>query len=86
MDEKLAVSIVRAITRDIHRRYGLERAFREIGPRIQVKIYDEWIHIVSVELEKAGVIDKVYEPLNVDAMSFVDVINRSDYYLKNDDE
>lgn len=86
MNKELAVSIVRVIIRDIHRRFGLEQAFEEIGPRIQVKIYDEWIRIVSVELEKAGVIDKVYEPLNVDEMSFVDVINRSAYYLKSDDE
>lgn len=39
MDEKLAISIVRAIIRDIHRRYGLEQAFREIVPRIQVKYF-----------------------------------------------
>ncbi|MFB6469509.1 hypothetical protein ACE38V_22510 [Cytobacillus sp. Hz8] len=86
MEEKLAVSIVRAIIRDIYNRYGLEQSFRCIEPRIQVKIYEEWIRVVSVELEKAGVIDKVYEPLNVDEMSFVDVINRSDYYLKNECE
>lgn len=85
MDEKLAVSIVRALIRDIYNRYGLEQSFRSIEPRIQVKIYEEWIRLVSVELEKAGVIDKVYEPLNVNEMSFVDVINRSDYYLKNDE-
>ena len=60
--------------------------FRSTEPRILVKIYEKWIRVVSVELEKAGVIEKVYEPLNVDEMSFVDVINRSDYYLKNDDE
>lgn len=86
MDEKLAVSIVREIIRDIYGRYGMEQLFRSIEPRIQVNVYEQWIHVVSVELEKAGVIDKVYEKLNVDEMSFVDVINRSDYYLKNDDK
>lgn len=51
-----------------------------------MKIYEQWIHVVSVELEKEGGIEKVYDPLNVDEMSFVDVINRSDYYLMNEDE
>jgi hypothetical protein len=86
MEEKLAVSIVRAIIRDIYGRYGMEQYFRNTEPRILMKIYEQWIHVVSVELEKEGVIAKVYEPLNVDSMSFVDIINRSDYYLKNDDE
>lgn len=86
MNEKLAVSIVRAIIRNIYGRYGMEQYFRSTEPRMLMKIYENWIHVVSEELEKAGVIDKVYEPLNVDDMSFVDVINRSDYYLKDDDE
>lgn len=86
MSEKLAVSIVREIIRDIYGRWGLEQAFRGTEPRIQVEIYEKWIHVVSVELKKAGVIDKVYEPLNVDEMSFVDVINRSMYYLTDDEE
>ncbi|NRD76656.1 hypothetical protein HPT25_04020 [Bacillus sp. BRMEA1] len=86
MNEKLVVSIVRAIIRDIYGRYGLEQYFRSIEPRIQMKIYEQWIHVVSVELEKEGVIEKVYEPLNVVEMSFVDVVNRADYYLMNDDE
>jgi len=58
----------------------MEQYFRSTEPRIIMGIYEEWIHVVSVELEKAEVIDKVYEKLNVDAIS------RSDYYLKNDDE
>jgi hypothetical protein len=86
MNEKLAVSIVRAIIRDIYGQYGMEQYFRSTEPRILVKIYEEWIRVVSVELEMAGVIYKVYEPINVDDMSFVDVIYRVDYYLKNDDE
>lgn len=77
MDEKLAVSIVREIIRDIYGRYGMERFFRSIEPRIQVQVYEQWIHVVSIELKKAGVIEEIYEPLNVDEMSFVDVINRS---------
>lgn len=84
MDEKLAVSIVRAIIRDIYSRYGMEQYFRSTEPRILVKIYEEWIHVVSKELKKVEVIEEIYEPLNADEMSFVDVINRADYYLKND--
>jgi hypothetical protein len=64
----------------------LEQYFRSIEPRILMKIYEQWIHVVSVKLEKEGVIEKVYDPLNVDEMSFVNVINRSDYYLMNEDE
>ncbi|MFJ7848143.1 hypothetical protein ACIQXR_04700 [Peribacillus sp. NPDC097224] len=86
MDEKIAVFIVRAIIRDIYGRYGMEQYFRSTEPRLLMKIYEEWIRVVSVQLEKAGVVEKVYEPLKVDEMSFVDVINRSDYYLKNEDE
>ncbi len=33
MDEKLAVSIVREIIRDIYGRYGMEQFFRSIEPR-----------------------------------------------------
>ena len=64
----------------------MEQYFFTTEPRILVKIYEKWIHVVSLELEKAGVIDEIYEPLNTDEMSFVDIINRSDFYLKNDDE
>jgi len=86
MSEKLAVSIVREIIRDIYERYGMEQFFRSTEPRIQVEIYEKWIHVVSNELKKAGVIEEVYTPLNTDEMSFVDIINRSMYYLTDDDE
>ena len=86
MSEKLAVSIVREIIRDIYGRYGMEQFFRSIEPRIQVEVYEKWIHVVSKELKKARVIEEIYKPLNTDGMSFVDVINRTDYYLVNDDE
>lgn len=86
MSEKLAVSIVREIIRDIYGRYGMEQFFRSTEPRIQVEIYEKWIHVVSNELKKAGVIEEVYTPLNTDEMSFVDIINRSVFYLTDDDE
>lgn len=86
MDEKIAVFIVRAIIRDIYGRYGMEQYFRSTEPRQLMEIYEEWIFVVSKELKKAGVIEEAYEPLKVDEMSFVDVINRSDYYLRNEDE
>jgi predicted acetyltransferase len=84
MNEKLAVSIVRAINRDIYGRYGLEQYFRSIHPRMQVEIWEKWIHVVSVELKKAGVINEIYEPLNTEEMDFVDIVNRVDYYLKEE--
>jgi len=86
MSEKLAVSIVREIIRDIYGRYGMEQFFRSIEPRIQVDVYEKWIHVVSKELKKAEVIEEIYTPLNTDGMSFVDIINRSMYYLTDDDE
>lgn len=86
MDEKLAVSIVREIIRDIYGRYGMEQFFRSIEPRIQVNVYEQWIHVVSKELKQAGVIEEVYKPLETEKMSFVDIINRSDFYLKSDGE
>lgn len=52
MNEKLAVSIVRAIIRDIYGRYGMEQYFRSTEPRMLVNIYEKWIHVVSVELKK----------------------------------
>lgn len=78
MDEKLAVSIVREIIRDIYGRYGMEQFFRSIEPHIQVDVYEQWIHVVSKELNKAGVIEEIYMPLNTNGMSFVDAINKSD--------
>jgi hypothetical protein len=42
MNEKLALSIVRAINRDIYGRYGLEQYFRSIHPRMQVEIWEKW--------------------------------------------
>jgi hypothetical protein len=81
MNEKLAVSIVRAIIRDIYGRYGMEQYFRSTEPRMLVNIYEKWIHVVSVELKKAGVINEIYEPLNTEEMSFVDIVYRVDYYL-----
>ncbi|WP_044895626.1 hypothetical protein [Bacillus alveayuensis] len=81
MNEKLAVSIVRAIIRDIYGRYGMEQYFRSTEPRMLVNIYEKWIHVVSVELKKAGVINEIYEPLNTEKMSFVDIVYRVDYYL-----
>jgi hypothetical protein len=81
MNEKLAVSIVRAIIRDIYGRYGMEQYFRSTEPRMLVNIYEKWVHVVSVELKKAGVINEIYEPLNIEEMNFIDIINRLDYYL-----
>lgn len=81
----MTVFTVRAIIRDIYNRYGLEQSFRSIEPRIQVKVCEEWIDIVSAELERAGIIKEIYEPLNTEKMSFVDIINRSDFYLKSDE-
>jgi hypothetical protein len=81
MNEKLAVSIVRAIIRDIYGRYGMEQYFRSTEPRMLVNIYEKWIHVVSIELKKAGVINEIYEPLNTEEMSFVDIVYRVDYYL-----
>ncbi|OQO97864.1 hypothetical protein IC801_08750 [Geobacillus sp. 44B] len=81
MNEKLAVSIVRAIIRDIYGRYGMEQYFRSTEPRMLVNIYEKWIHVVSIELKKAGVINEIYEPLNTKEMNFIDIVNRVDYYL-----
>lgn len=81
MNEKLAVSIVRAIIRDIYGRYGMEQYFRSTEPRMLVNIYEKWIHVVSIELKKAGVINEIYEPLNTEEMNFIDIVNRVDYYL-----
>jgi hypothetical protein len=62
-------------------RYGMEQYFRSTEPRMLVNIYEKWIHVVSIELKKAGVINEIYEPLNTEEMNFIDIVNRVDYYL-----
>jgi predicted acetyltransferase len=84
MSKAIPVSIVRAIIGDIYGRYGLEQSFRSLDPKVQVDIYENWIEIVSKELHKNGLIDQEYERLNVDEMSFVEIVNRTSYYLKNE--
>ncbi|MEK4221521.1 hypothetical protein N1I86_05525 [Bacillus sp. FSL W8-0116] len=59
----------------------MEQYFRSTEPRMLVNIYEKWIHVVSIELKKAGVINEIYEPLNTEEMSFADIVYRVDYYL-----
>lgn len=84
MSNDISISIVKAIINDIYGRYGLEQYFRNLEPKIQVKIYEAWIEVVSKELKKKGLIEQEYEPLNVDEMEFIDIVNRVAYYLKNE--
>ncbi|MCC3358952.1 hypothetical protein [Bacillus sp. REN16] len=84
MSKDIPVSIVRAIIEDIYGRYGLEQYFRSLDPKSQVDLYESWIKIVSKELHKNGLVEKEYEGLNVDEMSFIEIVNRTSYYLKNE--
>lgn len=84
MNKDISVNIVRAIIQDIYGRYGLEQYFRNLKPKSQVEIYESWIEVVSKELKKEGLLEQEYEPLKVNEMSFVEIVNRTSYYLKND--
>lgn len=84
MNKDISVNVVRAIIQDIYGRYGLEQYFRNLKPENQVEIYENWIAVVSRELKKGGVIEEEYQPLKVNEMSFVEIVNRTSYYLKND--
>lgn len=84
MSQDISVSIVRAIIKDLYGRYGLEQYFRSLDPKIQIEIYENWIEVVSKELHKNGLINQKYEPIKVDEMSFIEIVNRTSYYLKDE--
>lgn len=84
MTKDLEASIVKAIIKDIYSRNGLEQYFRGLNPKIQVEIYESWIEIVSKNLHECGLIEKQYEPLKVNEMSFAEIVNRSSYYLREE--
>lgn len=78
MTTDLAASIVKAIS---YARNGLEQYFRGLNPKIQVEKYESWIEIVSKKLHEGGLIEKQYQPLKVNEMSFAEIVKRSSYYL-----
>ncbi|GEN36836.1 hypothetical protein [Aneurinibacillus danicus] len=75
MEKDISLSIVRAIVGNIYSRYGLEGEFRSIHPAMQLEILEDWKHLVSEELHKAGLITEIYEPVDVERMSLVEIIN-----------
>lgn len=78
-DKNISISIVKEIIRDIYGRYGLEQFFRGLDPESQVDVYEKWIEIVSKKLNEEGIIKEKYQPLQVEAMSFAEIINRTQY-------
>ena len=45
---------------------------------------ERWIEVFSMKLYQEGMIDKVYEPINMDNMSFGEIVNRTVHYLSDD--
>ena len=84
LENDISLSIVREILKDIHGRMGLEDEFRSIHPKVQVEMYERWIEVVSMKLYQEGMIDEVYEPINMDEMSFGEIVNRTVHYLSFD--
>lgn len=84
LKDDISTSIVREILKDIHGRMGLEDEFRSIHPKIQVEMYERWIEIVSMKLYQEGLIDNVYDPINIDEMSLGEIVNRTVHYLNDD--
>lgn len=80
----ISTAIVREILKDIHGRMGLEDEFRSIHPKVQVEMFERWIEVVSMKLYQEGMIDKVYEPINIDEMSLGEIVNRTVHYLSED--
>jgi hypothetical protein len=56
----------------------------ELSLSIHSKSIEIRIEIVSQELYKKGLVDQKYERLNVDEMSFVEIVSRTSFYLKNE--
>lgn len=81
-DEELVLSIVKVLIRDVYGRYGFEQMFRGGDPRIMVSLYERWMELISDELYKTGKVTEKYIPLNVDDMSFAEVIRRIDFFVR----
>lgn len=84
MDKDISTQIVKDIISDIYCRSGLEQYFRSLHPEIQVEMYEKWIELVSKRLHEKGLIEEEYMPLKINEMSFVEIVNRSSYYIRNE--
>lgn len=80
--DNLSINIVHNIIQDVHSRYGLDNELRNIHPKVQLKIYEQWNYIVSLELYHNGIIDTPYKPVDVDDLSFAEVIKKLNVYMK----
>lgn len=78
--DDIALTVTKAIIKDVHNRYPLEMCFRSIHPKMQVAIYEAWRKLVAKELHKRGMINESYEPINTENMSLYEAIKRHDFY------
>lgn len=85
MNQDISVDIVRAIVKDIHSRMGLEDEFRSIHPAQQIEIYERWIEIVSERLYQEVIVEEVYEPLDYTGKTLGEIVNRTGYYLMDEE-
>lgn len=74
--------LVQVLIRNMMSRYTFDSFLRNTDPEVSAEMYEEWTRIISEELRKKGIVDKVYEPVDVKNMGFWDkVMVRESYYI-----
>lgn len=83
MEQLLEVTITKAIIRDILGRYSFDSFFYNLDINVRVEIMEEWTHLISKELLCKGMVEELYQPINVTGLSLHEAIERFDYYVNN---
>lgn len=83
----LELRIVQVILRDMMGRFGLDAMIKNGDPHVDVDMFEKWRHLISVELKKQGLVDKVYDSeIDAKQMGFWEAVMKKQEYLIGDDE
>lgn len=83
----LELRIVQVILRDMMSRFGLDAIIKNGDPHINVDMFEKWRHLISLELKKQGVVDKVYvSDIDAKLMGFWEAVTKKEEYFIGDDE